>query len=159
MSQRPWHKVVSNNLSELAALLSMKVKTGTVCAQRAEGVGHTVLPAMVHTLKHVHAAAALCHRCSFVPAHLRKYFSQEATLLHVAPHKHGQALYCTLHQMWSKIVRGPRRSGIHIMEGAQLVVLASNHHVIDISNGARKVVARIGRLPGMPNHLRGAKPG
>ena len=30
----------------------------------------TVLPAVVHALKHLHAAAALCHRRSLVPADL-----------------------------------------------------------------------------------------
>ena len=46
------------------------------------GVSHkrTVLPAMVHALKHVDTAAALCHRRCLVPAHLRigKHDAQEA---------------------------------------------------------------------------------
>ncbi len=43
------------------------------------------------------------------------------------------------------------------MKGTQLVVLASDHHVIDISDGASKVVAWVGCLPGMPNHLHGIR--
>ena len=59
----------------------------------------------------------------------------------------------------SQTMGGPRQNGSYIVEGSQLAILASDHHIIDISNGAGKVVARIGCLPGMPYHLRGAKPG
>ena len=43
----------------------------------------------------------------------------------------------------------------HIVEGTELIVLASDHHIVDISDGAGEVVARVGRLSGMPNHLHG----
>ena len=39
-------------------------------AQYAGRKRRTILPAMVHALKHLHAATALCHGCSFVATHL-----------------------------------------------------------------------------------------
>jgi len=37
---------------------------------------------------------------------------------------------------------------------AQLVVIAPDHKVVYVSNGASEIVAKVGGLPGMPYHLR-----
>lgn len=39
------------------------------------------------------------------------------------------------------------------MKGTKLAVLAPDHNIVYVGNGAGEVVARIGRLPRMPNHL------
>jgi len=36
---------------------------------------------------------------------------------------------------------------------SQLVVIAPDHKVVDVSNGTSEIVARVGGLPGMPYHL------
>ena len=47
-----------------------------------------------------------------------------------------------------------RTQATHVVESAQLVVIAPHHHIIYISNGAREVVSGFGCLAGMPHHLR-----
>jgi len=37
---------------------------------------------------------------------------------------------------------------------AQLVVIAPDHKIVYVSNGASEIVAKVGGLPGMPYHLR-----
>ena len=42
------------------------------------------------------------------------------------------------------------------MKCKQLVVIAPDHKVVDVSNGTSEIVARGGALPGMPYHLHGS---
>ncbi len=41
----------------------------------------------------------------------------------------------------------------HIVEGAQLAIIAPNNHVVDVGNAACEVVPGIGCLTGVTDHL------
>lgn len=42
----------------------------------------------------------------------------------------------------------------HVVEGAQLVVVTPDHHVVEVCDAAGEVVARVGGLSSMANQLR-----
>lgn len=51
------------------------------------------------------------------------------------------------------------KGAAHVVEGAQPVVVTPDHHIVDVCDAAGEVVARVGGLASMADHLHSTRSG